>query len=104
MIANALYFLVFRKEFAKLTESGISEQSQDVEKDSPVPAWITTVHLLFMARTVISKHYPELFIGGFLFFIGFTQATKPHQGKWELKNPILVGFFLAGLVTHGGLQ
>jgi len=53
---------------------------------------------------VLTLHYPPLFIGGFLFFLAFSQATAHHQGKLELKTPLLVGFFLAGLVTHGGLQ
>jgi Na+/H+ antiporter NhaD/arsenite permease-like protein len=69
-----------------------------------VPAWITTVQLAFMGFTVWVAHYPPLFIGGFLFFLAFSQATAHHQGKFDLKAPLLVGFFLAGLVVHGGLQ
>jgi hypothetical protein len=45
-----------------------------------------------------------VFILGFLFFIGFTQATGHHQNDVDMKSPILVGFFLAGLVIHGGCQ
>ena len=37
-------------------------------------------------------------------FIGFLRATAPYQSRLELKSPLLVGFFLAGLVIHGGLQ
>ncbi len=105
VIANSLYFLVFRGEFAKLKDPKISEAvNKKNQENHPIPVWITGIHLLFIAWTVINKHYPELFIGGFLFFIGFIQATRIHQGKMELKSPMLVGFFLAGLVTHGGLQ
>ena len=57
-----------------------------------------------MAWTVFTAHYPALFIGGFLFFLGFARATAPFQSRIELKTPLLVGFFLAGLVIHGGLQ
>ena len=57
-----------------------------------------------MAWTVVNSHYPALFIGGFLFFIGFARATAAYQSRIELKAPLLVGFFLAGLVVHGGLQ
>jgi Putative Na+/H+ antiporter len=46
----------------------------------------------------------QLFVGGFLFFLGFARATAPYQSRIELKTPLLVGFFLAGLVIHGGLQ
>ena len=37
-------------------------------------------------------------------FLGFARATAPYQSRIELKTPLLVGFFLAGLVIHGGLQ
>ena len=69
-----------------------------------MPAWITITHLLFMAWTVFNAHYPALFVGGFLFFLGFARATTPYQSKIDLKAPLLVGFFLGGLVIHGGLQ
>jgi Na+/H+ antiporter NhaD/arsenite permease-like protein len=45
-----------------------------------------------------------MFIGGFLFFLAFHMATAHHQHEVSLRGPILVGFFLAGLVIHGGLQ
>ena len=57
-----------------------------------------------MVWTVVNAHYPALFLGGFLFFLGFARATAAYQGRVELKTPLLVGFFLAGLVIHGGLQ
>jgi hypothetical protein len=57
-----------------------------------------------MAWTVVNAHYPVLFIGGFLFFLGFARATAPYQARVDIKTPLLVGFFLAGLVIHGNLQ
>ena len=57
-----------------------------------------------MGWTVFTSHYPALFLGGFLIFLGFVRATAPYQSRVELKAPLLVGFFLAGLVIHGGLQ
>ena len=57
-----------------------------------------------MAWTVVNAHYPALFIGGFLFFLGFARATAAYQSQLDIKTPMLVGFFLAGLVIHGGLQ
>ena len=62
------------------------------------------IHILFMAWTVFNAHHPALFIGGFLFYLGFAQATAPYQNRLDLKPPLLVGFFLAGLVMHGGVQ
>jgi hypothetical protein len=57
-----------------------------------------------MAWTVVTAHYPVLFIGGFLFFLGFARVTAEYQSRLQLRTPLLVGFFLAGLVIHGGLQ
>ena len=69
-----------------------------------MPAWLTAKHLAFLAWTVFTAHYPALFIGGFLFFLAFTAATEHHQNPLSLRPALLVGFFLAGLVIHGGLQ
>jgi len=69
-----------------------------------VPSWIMIVHVLFMIWTVVNAHHPVLFIGGFLFFLGFSQVTVTFQNRLDLKPPLLVGFFLAGLVIHGGVQ
>jgi hypothetical protein len=60
--------------------------------------------MLFMGWTVLNAHHPALFLGSFLFFLGFAKATAPYQGRLELRTPLLVGFFLGGLVIHGGLQ
>jgi hypothetical protein len=100
VISNVIYFLMFRKELMGMTTAR-EEQRGD---DESVPVWVTLVHLLFLAFTVRMAHYPVLFIGAFLFYLAFAQATAHHQGKLELRGPMLVGFFLAGLVIHGGLQ
>jgi hypothetical protein len=74
------------------------------EREAPVPFWVTLVHVLFMAWTVLTAHYPPLFILGMLFFLGFAQITRPFQNRINLQPAMLVGFFLAGLVIHGGVQ
>lgn len=99
--ANILYFFYFRKELRSLR----STDQTDVEtNDESVPVWVILVHLGFLAWTVYRLHHPAFFIGGFLFFLGFTKATSHHQYEMNIKSPMLVGFFLAGLVIHGGLQ
>lgn len=57
-----------------------------------------------MGWTVANLHHVPLVIGGFLFFLAFTHLTLQHQYELNIKGPLLVGFFLAGLVIHGGLQ
>jgi hypothetical protein len=107
--STAVYFAVFRRELIGLARRA-PVPDIDVPDDPatavllPVPTWITVVHVGFMAWTVFTAHYPGLFLGGFLFFIGFARATAAYQSQIELKGPLLVGFFLAGLVVHGGLQ
>ncbi len=108
LIANVLYFLYFKKEFDDLEDLETSKKSKlliqwDMREDR-VPAWVTLVHILGMIWTVYFAHYPAIFIGGFLIFLGFAQSTAHHQNRTNLKPALLVGFFLAGLVIHGGLQ
>ncbi|MGI8672891.1 MAG: putative Na+/H+ antiporter [Luteitalea sp.] len=112
--STALYFLAFKRELTELAHKP-AVRDREVPEDGnggstgegpllPVPAWVVVVHALFMAWTVVNAHYPALFVGGFLFFLGFVRATRPYQSRVDLKSPLLVGFFLAGLVIHGGLQ
>jgi len=108
LIANTLFFLIFRKEFGQLQELHKSSSRKllikwDMREDR-VPVGVTIVHLLLMVWTVYFAHYPPLFIAGFLVFLGFVEATGHHQNRTNLKPALLVGFFLAGLVIHGGLQ
>ena len=73
-------------------------------RDDPVPGWVTLVHVFFMIWTIANAHHPALFVPGLLFFLGFAQVTSPYQNRVNLKTPLLVGFFLGGLVIHGGVQ
>ena len=98
IIATVSYLLFFRNEFNKL------KKQPETTDDNQMPIGIIVVHLLFLAWTVVNAHYPPLFIGGFLFFLAFHHATSAHQQELNIKNPLLVGFFLGGLVIHGGLQ
>ena len=74
------------------------------QREDPVPGWITTVHVSFMIWTIVNAHHPALFVAGLLFFLGFAVVTADYQNNIDLKTPLLVGFFLGGLVTHGGVQ
>ncbi len=73
-------------------------------RDDDVPPWVIVIHVLFMVWTIYNAHYPAFFIPGMLFFLGFAQVTAPYQNRINLKPPLLVGFFLGGLVVHGGVQ
>ena len=74
------------------------------EDRPPVPLTVSLIHLGFLSAVVATAHYPAIFLGLFLFFLGFTQAYARHQDPLLLKEGLLVGFFLAGLVVLGGMQ
>jgi Na+/H+ antiporter NhaD/arsenite permease-like protein len=105
VFTNVLLYFVFRKELASLQQKATdlaARRSQHL--DEPMPGWIIVMHLLFLGWTVFTLHYTPLVVGGFLFFLAFTKATEHHQYQLSLRTPVLVGFFLAGLVTHGAFQ
>ncbi|QDL35912.1 putative Na+/H+ antiporter [Rhodoferax sediminis] len=68
------------------------------------PRIVSLIHLAFLAGVVAFAHHPVIFLGLFLLFLGFTQAYARYQAPLILKEALLVGFFLAGLVVLGGLQ
>lgn len=102
VLGNFIYFILFRKEFKKL-DIIAKDISKSIKEDS-TPTWIILVHVFVLAWIVIHAHYPVIFIGVFLLFLGFYKATQEYQDPLELKNAVLVGFFLASLVIHGSLQ
>ena len=72
--------------------------------ETPAPWLVRLIHLVFLAAVVVLAHHPVLFLGLFLFFLGYAQAYARHQSPLILKEGLLVGFFLAGLVVLGGMQ
>ena len=52
----------------------------------------------------MTAHHPAIFMGLLVLFIGFCTAYPRHQSRLMIKEGLLVGFFLAGLVLLGALQ
>jgi hypothetical protein len=69
-----------------------------------VPLSVRLVHLGFLAAVVMTAHHAPIFMGLFLFFLGFTGAYARYQQPLLVKEALLVAFFLAGLVVLGGMQ
>ncbi len=108
LISNTIYWFYFRKEFRELDQrKEILHKIHTPDSEEPttaIPFWITGIHILVITWIVIVSHYPAVFIGSFILFLGFHQATRHHQYSIRLARPLLVGLFLAGLAIHGGLQ
>lgn len=104
ILANGLYAFSFRSEFRELQGKVEELPVEEGEEDETVPWWVTLSSIGFLIAVVAAGHYPVLFVWIFLIFLGFYQATARHQTPLKIKEAILIGFFLAGLVVHGGVQ
>ncbi len=97
VLVNALVSAtVFRVELARLARRA-------AEQDT-MPAPVLAIHLAFLAGIVAFAHHPPVFMGLFLFFMGFATAYPQYQERLILREGLLVAFFLAGLVVLGGQQ
>jgi hypothetical protein len=81
---------------------GLPPSAQKAEALPPTP--VMAIHLMFLAGIVVFAHHPAVFMGLFLFFLGFTSAYERYQSPLILREGLLVAFFLAGLVVLGGQQ
>jgi len=100
----ALAVLVNASAVVWLLRRHLGRAGDDEMPAARVPGAVQLVHLLFLAGVVVFAHHPVVFLGLLLFFMGFTQAYPRHQDALILKEALLVGFFLAGLVVLGGMQ
>ncbi|MCA0175387.1 MAG: putative Na+/H+ antiporter [Proteobacteria bacterium] len=98
-IVNAsLFTAIFYKELAAMPKEASGTRLRRV------PLSVVAVHLLLLAGVVASAHYPVVFLGIFLAFMGYSTAYERHQERLILREALLVAFFLAGLVVLGGQQ
>ncbi len=96
IVSTTLVATIFRKELLAM---------QSVQADRRrVPVWLTVLHVLFLFTVVFFAHHPDVFFGVMMLFLGLTTATREYQDNLKLREGLLVGFFLAGLVTLGSLQ
>ncbi len=93
--ATAATFVLRRHLQTQATPAGGEER---------VPLSVVAVHIGLLAAVVLMAHHPVAFLAIFLLFLGFTQAYDKHQSPLIIKEALLVGFFLAGLVVLGGMQ
>ena len=95
---NALgVVLLFAKELRAVPRAVLSAEALP-------PLTVQGIHLAFLAGIVVFAHHPAVFMGLFLFFLGFTTAYERYQSPLILREGLMVAFFLAGLVVLGGQQ
>ena len=99
VIINALVLtLIFRSELARIP---LIEKNDD---ENRVPVALVIAHILFLIGVVLAAHHAVVFMGLFLFFLGIVTAYNRWQDRLILREGMMVGFFLAGLVVLGGQQ
>ena len=116
VLINALFgLIVCRKYLMKNREdSGVDQKASAPKKpqSSPSslpspkrsPSWLQALHSVFLIAIVLTAHHTHIFMGIFLFFLGVVSVTKHYQEELQLKQSLLVSFFLGGLVVLGQLQ
>lgn len=98
LISTAAVTYRFRSELSRLKPD--ASQAPKVR----LPPWVTALHLLVLLAIVLTSHHTVLFVGVFLFFLGVAAVTKEYHDEIRIRESLLVGFFLAGLVVLGGYQ
>ena len=69
-----------------------------------IPIWMFLSHVFFIALVVKYHGSMAFFVPLFLLFLGWTDVTREYQEPLKLREGLLVGCFLGGLVTLGQLQ
>ncbi len=100
-LANALYFLRFRRELA-----GLRDAAAPAADEPTVPLWVTLAHAALIAWTILmlSAHQALPMAAGFVVYLGFAFATRRWQAPLRLRTPAMVALFLTSLVVLGGMQ
>jgi Na+/H+ antiporter NhaD/arsenite permease-like protein len=102
VLINGLVLTLICRPF--LLNGSIGVQENEGERRPPVSPVVMGVHVLFLVGVVLSSHHMQIFMALLVLFIGYAHAYKRHQSPLLLREGLMVGFFLAGLVVLGGLQ
>jgi hypothetical protein len=105
VVLNSLLFVVFfRNQFGVGFQTLKAQAKKTAGLMPAVPAGVTFLNFLFLWAVIVFAHYPSVFMGLFLFFLGTATVTKKYQGVVRLKESLLVAFFLAGIILFGPFQ
>ena len=101
VIFNAIALTIIGRKALQAMPFTNESSENDPQK---IPLSVTLIHASFLAAAVTFHHHPVVFMGLFLFFLGYTAAYPHYQSRLLLREALLVAFFLAGLVVLGGKQ
>jgi hypothetical protein len=73
-----------------LPRSRVSERPNE---GAPTPSPLMAIHLLILAGVVVFAHHPAIFMGLFLFFLGFAHAYERYQNGCSSVRDCLSRFF-----------
>lgn len=99
ILNTGVTLFLLRRDFLRLPVTAVTSTRRE-----STPIWVTLLHLVFLFLVVYTAHHLAVFIGIFLLFMGVMSITEPHQDRLQLRESMLVGFFLAGLVVLGKPQ
>ena len=101
VLINGLLLTLICRPFLLNGSIGVQEEE---EHHAPKSPWVMAVHVLFLLGVVLSSHHMQIFMALLVLFIGYAHAYKRYQSPLLLREGLMVGFFLAGLVVLGGMQ
>lgn len=93
---SAVGTYLLRRDLFSLKWSTVSERNLHLR--------MSFAHLAFLLLIVVASHHAVIFMGLFLLFLGFASVTDAYQDRLQIKESLLVAFFLGGVVVLGAEQ
>lgn len=104
-INGLLLTALFRKQLrAASAEAADNATDSHDASEVRIPGLMVLLHLLMISGVVLFAHHSPVFLGIFLLFLGVAAAYPQFQERLIIREGLMVGFFLAGLVVLGGMQ
>lgn len=100
VINAAALTIAFRRELGALCPPG----NGNAKKTNHAPLALVFIHLAFLTAIVAVAHHIVAVVGVFMMFLGVVQITGEYQDRLQVRESLLVAFFLAGLVVLGAGQ
>ncbi|MEY3981723.1 MAG: hypothetical protein RLZZ281_592, partial [Pseudomonadota bacterium] len=106
VLINGLIVTVLFRHQLKAASAEVDHAAEAAAQANEIriPGVMVVLHLLMIAGVVLFAHHSPVFLGIFLLFLGVAVAYPQYQERLIIREGLMVGFFLAGLVVLGGMQ